>query len=313
MKKRVMGVIAGAALVFSLLAIYVFENRDSDEESAAQESLEIDSTEAGSTAPSEPATLPNRQSITQAGRLSPTKERTTNTENIMEEVGVRLREYQTDEALNELNGLLHQYEELSASEKMELLTAYATFFLKKGQNADAIFFYEQILLLPDMVYENRLAVLQMLARISIAAEDWTAFLNYNDQYFAEGGGYNWIVTGHLMSAYFQLGNFDAVGQSLLIHFETGIHPEYDGSEEQYQRRYKKYENIPLQMSSPQALDVAIGLAEQFDRPSNWETLAEIYALRNDSANYERVMEIGKRKGFVDGSGNWLSSNETAEL
>lgn len=213
---------------------------------------------------------------------------------------------QNDPALRALNALVERYDEMSHEEKTSLLTDYATHFLRNGQYEDARYFYEQVLQLPGLEHTNRLAVLQMLARIAMAAEDWEGFLAYNDQYFDVGGGYNWIVTGHLMRAFWQLENYDAAGEALLIHFETGLYPQYDGSNEQYEQLYGNIDSIPLDMSDHQrAVLVAERLAEQFDRPENWRILSELYSAAGDTANYNQAIQAARAKGFMDSDGRWL--------
>lgn len=224
---------------------------------------------------------------------------------VLKEIDNRLDDDQTEEALNELNGLLENYEYLSDAEKIDLLTAYATFFLKNSQNDNARFFYEQILSFPNLEHTNRLAVLQMLARIAMASEDWNGFLAYNDQYFDEGGGYNWVVTGHLLSAYQRLGDIDAAGEALLLHLETGINPQYDGSDEQYQRLYGNVQDLPLRMSdTATALQIAQGMVDQFDRAENWKVLSEVYETLDDQSNFNQVVETARDKGYLDIRGNW---------
>lgn len=229
----------------------------------------------------------------------------------LQEIKTRLAINQPEAALNELNGLLEGFDDMSLAEKSNLLTAYASYFLKKSQFDDAIFFYEKILLLPGLDYTNRLAVLQMLARISMAAEDWGSFLAYNDQYFEEGGGYNWVVTRNLINAYQRLENFNSAGESLLLQFETGIHPEFDGSVMQYQRIYGNMEAIPLRMSdSESALKLAVKMTEQFDQPGNWRVLSEQYRNLGDGPNFDRTISIARERGFLTESGDWITPATT---
>ncbi|MEX2470384.1 MAG: hypothetical protein WD396_11565 [Pseudohongiellaceae bacterium] len=226
-------------------------------------------------------------------------------ESTLQEINIRLGINQPEAALNELNGLLGTFDDMSGSEKRDLLTAYATYFLRNSQNDDARFFYEQILLLPDLDYTNRLAILQMLARIALASEDWEGFIAYNDQYFDEGGGYNWVVTGHLIRAHRRLENYNAAGDALMLQFETGIHPEFDGSDEQYERLYGSLESLPLKMSNPDsALILAKKMVEQFDQAGNWRVLAELYRTLGDGQNHDEVIDAARNKGFIGDSGNW---------
>ena len=228
-------------------------------------------------------------------------------ERALTEIRSRPGNDQTDTALNELDALVAHYDNMSHEEKRALLTDYATHFLRNRQYEDARYFYEQVLQLPGLEHTNRLAVLQMLARIAMAAEDWQGFLAYNDQYFDVGGGYNWIVTGHLMRAFRQLENYDAAGEALLIHFDTGLFPQYDGSSEQYERLYGDIDSIPLSMSDRQsAVLVAERLVEQFDRPENWRILSEVYGAEGDTANYNQTIQTARAKGFVDDNGDWLA-------
>tara|TARA_R110002072_G_scaffold269868_2_gene429374 strand:- start:108432 stop:109349 length:918 start_codon:yes stop_codon:yes gene_type:complete len=222
------------------------------------------------------------------------------------EIRSRQQNDQTDPAFDDLSALAERYDDMSHEEKRSLLTDYATHFLRNGQYEDARYFYEQVLQLPGLEHTNRLAVLQMLARIAMAAEDWEGFLAYNDQYFDVGGGYNWIVTGHLMRAFQQLENHDAAGEALLIHFETGLFPQYDGSDGQYERLYGNIDAIPLDMSDHQsAVLVAEKLAEQFDRPENWRVLSEVYSAAGDTTNYNQVIQAARAKGLMDSAGSWL--------
>jgi len=143
-------------------------------------------------------------------------------ESTLREIRQRQGQGQADSAMSDLGELMARYDKMTHTEKRDLLTAYATHFLRNAQYEDARYFYEQILQLPGLEQTNRLTVLQMLARIAMAAEDWEGFMAYNDQYFDAGGGYNWVVTGHMIRAFSQLENFDAAGEAFLLHFETGL-------------------------------------------------------------------------------------------
>ncbi|MDP3517008.1 MAG: hypothetical protein Q8S94_07560 [Pseudohongiella sp.] len=232
-------------------------------------------------------------------------------EEMLKHIANRSDEVQTESTIGELDDLVERYDEMSHAEKRDLLTSFATLFLRNSQYADARYLYEQILQLPDLDYTNRLAILQMLARISIASEDWEGFLVYNDQYFDEGGGYNWVVTGNLIRAFQQLENFDAAGEAVLLHIETGIHPEYDGSDAQYQRLYERIDSIPLDMSDrSNAVLVAEKMAELFDRPQNWRILSQLHTANNDTTNFNQVIESARAKGFVDSAGNWIDEKAT---
>lgn len=224
---------------------------------------------------------------------------------VLDEISTRFDLDQSEEALNELNGLIGRYDSLTHSEKRDVLDAYARYFREHSLYGDAIFFYEEILKLPELKQPNRLAILQLLAILATNSEDWNGFLAYYDRYFDAGGEYNWVVTRSLANAYQRLEDFDAAGDSVLLHFDTGIHPEYDGSEEQYQRRYARYESIPLNMTNDTAaLTLALAMVDQFDMPGNWRVLAELYQLRGDGLNYSNTMESAQEKGYVDNSGIW---------
>ncbi len=223
----------------------------------------------------------------------------------LEEIGIRLDYGQTEEALNELNGILGSYEYLSDTEKIDLVTAYANFFLKIKQNDDARFFFEQILSFPDLPPTYRQTILQMLVRIAAFTEDWDGFLAYNDQYFSEGGEYNWLVTSHLLGAYRRLGDVNAAGQTLLLHLQTGINPQYDGSDEKYKKLYGYAQDLPLSVSDKAtALQIAQGMVAEFDRPENWKVLSEVYESQDDQANLNQVLETSRNRGFLDTAGNW---------
>ncbi|NKB32446.1 MAG: hypothetical protein GKR91_05050 [Pseudomonadales bacterium] len=230
----------------------------------------------------------------------------TKLKSILEEVNTLLSEYQTDEALNELNALLEEFEALSDEEKGGVLIAYASYFARLNKFDDAKFFYAATLELQNLDQANRLATIQVLARFALDEEDWDTFLAYNDQYFAEGGEYNWIVTGHLISAYRRLGNIDAAGQTLILQLETGINTQFDFSNDSYQRIYGETQQLPLMMSNAaEAVELALAMVSQFDRMENWKVLAEVYDIQNDQLNLERIMTTARDRGFINSNGDWL--------
>lgn len=225
----------------------------------------------------------------------------------LDEISTRFELDQSEEALNELNGLLGRYDSMSHTEKRDLLDAYAKFFRQHSLNSDAIFFYEEILKLPDLKQSNRQALLQLLAIMAVGEEDWNGFLGYYDRYFEAGGEYNWVMTRSLTGAYQRLENYDAAGDSMLLHFQTGIHPRYDGSNEQYQRLYARYESIPLDMTNSEtALALAHAMVEEFDMPGNWKVLAELHQSHDNTLGYSNTLATAQQKGYVDSSGNWLN-------
>ena len=229
---------------------------------------------------------------------------------VMAEVSMRLLEYQTDEALNELNALLDIFDELSDSEKADVLKGFATYFTRLNQFDDAIFFYEASLDLPNLDTSGRLSVLQLLARFALYEENWDAFLSYNDQYFAEGGEYNWYVTSQLVNAYQRLGDAEAAGDALLLHLQTGIDPQFENSDDRYQQLYGETQYLPLMMSDPvSALDLAQSLVEQFNRAENWKVLADLYQMQANELKFNGVVRDAQERGFVDSSGNWILPSE----
>ena len=108
-----------------------------------------------------------------------------------------------------------------------------------------------------------------------------------------------------MSAYQRLGDIDAAGEALLLHLETSINPQYDGSDEQYQRLYGNVQDLPLRMSdTATALQIAQGMVDQFDRAENWKVLSEVYETLDDQSNFNQVVETARDKGYLDIRGNW---------
>lgn len=225
---------------------------------------------------------------------------------VLNEVNIRLRQGQTDEALNELNALLEQFDNLSDEEQERVLISYATYFTRLYQFKDARFFYEAALELPGMKQSKRLAIIQLLARFAAREEDWNAFLAYNERYFEEGGEYNFMVTGSLINAYRRLGDLDAAGQSFKLQLETGIDPTFDGSEAQYHRMFGENQYLPLEMSdTASALELAQQLIDRFNRIENWKVLADIYERLGDQSNLDRVVTEAHALGFLNSDGDWL--------
>lgn len=290
----------GAILLISALTFFSSPTTfTSDSETTAiTDSNEIQSIQTA------PDTRPTRQNENANASSEITQSQI---ESALDEISTRFELDQSEEALNEINGLLGRYDSMSHSEKRDLLDAYARYFRAQSLNSEAIFFYEEILKLPELKQSNRLAILQLLAILASNSEDWDGFLGYYDRYFEAGGEYNWVMTRSLAGAYQRLENYDAAGESMFLHFQTGIHPRYDGSSEQYQRLYARYESIPLNMANVEsAFALAQLMVEEFDMPGNWMVLSELYQSLGDNAGYRNTMAIAQEKGYVDSSGNWLN-------
>lgn len=233
-------------------------------------------------------------------------------EEVLSEIRARLAANQLGEALNELDGLLVNYDALVDDDKISVLNEYASFFMKNRQFDDAKPFFEQILLLETDI-RNRLAYLQMLSGLAMNSEDWDGFLTDNDRYFDQGGIYNWVVTRNLLNAYQHLENYDAAGQTLLLHLETGINPQYDGSDEKFQQYYGDSHLLPLQQSDPLiAIQLAQRLVSQFDRVQNWKVLAEVYDSIGDEESFNRTMQAAREREYLDSEGNWNFASSQKE-
>lgn len=226
---------------------------------------------------------------------------------IFNEVKLRLEQGQKDEALNELNAMLENFDSLTLDDKVKVLQGYSAYFSRLRQFEDAMFINESILQLPGLNQENRLAYLQLLARYASYLEDWDKFLAFNDQYFDEGGEYTWIVAGNLMRAYQRLEDPNAQGQSLLLHFETGPNPRYDGTEQEYYESFGDIHSLPLSMNdSSEALKLAQALVAKFDGIDNWRVLAEVLRSQGDQSALDEVMNEASNRGLLNAEGNWLA-------
>jgi len=306
MNKKFLSLYGIAILTMGLLVMYVYNKYEYRGDSVASLPAELKNSETETIQAQHSPPGETRHPISRTVAASGSKLLSPEIDQVMTEVSLRLLEYQTDEALNELNALLETYDELSDKEKARVLEGFATYFTRKQQFEDAIFFYEATLDLPNLDSDNRLVNLQMLARFALYEENWNAFFAYNDQYFAEGGEPRWFVTSQLVSAYQRLGNAEAAGDSLLLHLQTGIDPNFDNSDERYQRLYGETQYLPLMMTDPaSALELAQGLVEQFDRVENWKVLADLHQIQADDSNFNRVMDVARNRGFLDSSGNWL--------
>ena len=313
MNKKLLSLSAMGILTVSLLSLYVYSQCGLGRDSVFSMSAEIANSDTEYIQTSNASASGIRQPISTSLEVGSTELVRRGIDQAMTEVSLRLLEYQTDEALNELNALLEIFDELSDKEKARVLEGFAAYFTRKYQFEDAIFFYEATLALPNLDPDNRLVNLQMLARFALYEENWNAFLAYNDQYFAEGGEYKWFVTSQLVNAYQRLGNAEAAGDSLLLHLQTGIDPKFDNSDERYQRLYGETQYLPLMMSDPvSALELAQGMVTQFDRIENWKVLADLHQIQADKSNFNRIMDAARNRGFLDSSGDWLLSTNSQE-
>ncbi len=229
---------------------------------------------------------------------------------VFDEVLMRLRERQTDEALNELNAMLEVYESLSEEDQGKVLLGYAEYFARASQVEDMLFFYEAALEKPGIRQDNRWAILQLMARYAARQEDWNRFLAYNDQYFAEGGEYTWIVATTLMGAYQQLEDTDSLGRTLLLHMEVGINPGFEGTELEYYERWGDVQSLPLSMTdSDAALELAQKLVNKFDGLDNWRVLADVLQTRGDEVALGQLMQDAIDRGYADANGVWQSTSQ----
>ena len=228
-------------------------------------------------------------------------------ERILNEVRIRLDQGQTDEALNELNAMLEIFDSLTLDDKVKVLQGYSAYFSRLRQFEDAMFINESILELPGLRQDNRLAYLQLLARYASYLQDWDKFLEYNDRYFEEGGEYTWIVAGNLMRAYQRLDDLNAQGRSLLLHFETGPNPRYDGTEQEYYETFGDIHSLPLSMDdSSEALELAQALVDKFDGINNWRVLADVLASQGDEGAFQELMKAADDRGFINADGDWIT-------
>ena len=218
---------------------------------------------------------------------------------ILEEVSIRNSEGQTEEAMNELQSLVDDYDNLSDQDKSRVLSAYARYFQKNGNLDEAILFYEAYLDLPGLKPSNRQATLQLLARFASRDEDWEAFLVYNDRFFAAGGEYNYLANDGLVRAYKGLGEYDSAGGAFIQYLDRGIDPVTVETDERYQRWVGINADLPLQMSDRTlALELARRLTQQYNREENWRVLAELYRQRGDQPGYESVIAEAQNLGFL---------------
>ena len=306
MSKQPLGVYGFVILTICLLAMYAYSQYEPPQNSAGSMSTEVKNSDSLSSKTPELRLVEAPHPISRTVGVNETGSVDREIDQVMSEVSMRLLEYQTDEALNELSALLEIFDELSDQEKARVLEGFATYFTRLRQFEDAIFFYEATLDLPELDADHRLVNLQMLARFALYEENWDAFLAYNDQYFEEGGEYRWFVTSQLVNAYQRLGNAEAAGDALLLHLQTGIDPKFDNSDEQYQRLYGETQYLPLIMSDPAAaLELAQSMVAQFDRVENWKVLADFHQIQADDSNFSRVMNVAHNRGFLNDLGNWI--------
>ncbi len=225
---------------------------------------------------------------------------------VLDEVRVRVREDQFDEALNELEAMLENYDSLSDEDKKFMLLGYAQYFWSQSQVEDAIFFYEAALEIPGIPQDERWALLQFSSRLAIIQEDWDKFIALNDQYFAEGGEYTWIVAENLAAVYRRLEDVDSQGHTLLLHLDVGIRPDWEGTElEYYERGYDDIHLLPLNMTdTAAALDLAQALVGKFDQLENWQVLADVLRAQGDELAVEQLLNDARNRGFLDANGEW---------
>ena len=131
---------------------------------------------------------------------------------------VRLRLEQPDEALQELDPLLEDYEQLTDSEKFTLVNVYANFSLAEGQLQDVIELYRSALSLEEISPDETLLLYRTLGQLSMHSERYQDGIEYFDSYFSRGGQVDSAVSLTLARSHNNVGNIDQSFQYLsLIH------------------------------------------------------------------------------------------------
>ncbi len=227
----------------------------------------------------------------------------------MQESLVRLRLEQPDEALQELDPLLEDYEQLTDSEKFTLVNGYANFFLAEGQLQDVIELYRSALSLEEISPDETLLLYRTLGQLSMHSERYQDGIEYFDSYFSRGGQVDSAVSLTLARSHNNVGNIDQSFQYLLRHFQLSITEGNQLRPEFYNRTYSELEDVLVQTSQSElAVDLALEIVQIFDSPGSWRNLARIYLRHGQVDEYEQVLAEAQRKGLLIDN-QWVNESQ----
>lgn len=222
---------------------------------------------------------------------------------------VRLRLEQPDEALQELDPLLEDYEQLTDSEKFTLVNGYANFFLAEGQLQDVIELYRSALSLEEISPDETLLLYRTLGQLSMHSERYQDGIEYFDSYFSRGGQVDSAVSLTLARSHNNVGNIDQSFQYLLRHFQLSITEGNQLRPEFYNRTYSELEDVLVQTSQSElAVDLALEIVQIFDSPGSWRNLARIYLRHGQVDEYEQVLAEAQRKGLLIDN-QWVNESQ----
>ncbi len=225
-------------------------------------------------------------------------------DNALAEVTTRLQSGQLEEALNELDALYADYENLNNEEQFSVMSGYANYFLAAGELEEVMRIYEESLNIADLPGETLLLIYRTLGQLSLRLQQFDKGIAHFDSYLEIGGELNSLITNSLANAYFALGNFASANQSLRSSIEL-LHAEgADFASPRITNRYENLFDLPLRLESAQER-IALGqlLVDEFDAARTYQNLAEIYRMAGDDTRADALLEEARTNGILDDSAN----------
>jgi len=224
----------------------------------------------------------------------------------LEESLGRLRLDQNKAALNELDTILTEYEELDAASQFAIIGGYINYLLSLGNIDTVVQLYERALIIPELENDSLIHIHRNLGQIAFSRGRIDEGVSRFEEYFAKGGEMSKVVSITLARALYNNQDYDRAARYLKEHLHFLAQEALAIDPTRYELSYAKLQDVVLKMDNHQdAVQLSKVLIQQFNNIANWKNLAAIYQKLDDTANLEATIKGAIENDYIDSAGNWI--------
>lgn len=220
---------------------------------------------------------------------------------------IRLRLGQSEEALNELNALLDNFENLESHEQLAVVVGFANYFLTQQELGIVIDLYDQALGIPGLNTEQLRVIYRTLGQLSLNQNRIDQGIVYFEGYFSNKGEMNSLISITLSRALYSQGQTAEAADFLEEHINLLQQEGFEPGTERFPLR--ELRNLVLLMEDElSAIKLGNNLVDQFGTAQDYENLAALYRRLGQSTEWESLRATAIELGYIDENGNWISED-----
>jgi len=200
-----------------------------------------------------------------------------------------------------------RWDRMNDFEKSSTLNFYTNYYLSTEDFPGAIRTFEEILMLEEVRFDQRMRTLKSLGQLYAAEEEWQKSIDNFEAWRELSETEDIIVYKSLSYAHYQLEEYTTALPFWLDYMNLSLEMGEELGRDDYQYLNGLYFTLE---TYEEALDLTKTMIVKFDNQTDWLNLSSVYAALDDETRRIQSLNLAYLAGYVDDENRYLNLGQS---